>query len=166
MSINLIVAMANNRVIGNNGQMPWHLSADLKKFKAITTGFPILMGRKTHESIGKALPNRTNIIITKNPAYQATDCVVFHDLKTALDYAQHLAEQVFIIGGASLYQDLLPIADALYLTEIHQAFIGDTYFPEFKRADWTEVDRQDIKNDPSVNFSYSFVTLKKSTKSH
>jgi dihydrofolate reductase len=164
MEISLIVAMAENRVIGTNGQMPWHLSADLKKFRTITTGFPIIMGRITHEAIGKPLPNRTNLVISSNPDYQAAGCLVFNDLDCALAHASQLAEQVFIIGGSTLYEALLPIADTLYLTQIHQDFAGDTWFPAFSRNEWTEISREDITNDPSVDFSYSFIQFKKSTK--
>jgi len=164
MNISLIVAMAENRVIGNNGQMPWHLSADLKKFRAITTGFPIIMGRKTFESIGRPLPNRTNLILSNDSDYQAAGCLVFNDIDRALAHADQLADQVFIIGGSTLYEALLPVANTLYLTQIHQNFAGDTWFPEFSRDEWIEVTREDIINDPSVNFNYSFVQFKKSTK--
>jgi dihydrofolate reductase len=159
MKISLIVAMASNRVIGNNGAIPWHLSADLKKFRQITTGFPIIMGRKTYQSIGKPLPKRTNIIISSNPDYQPDGCRVFNNIDSALTHACQLAEQVFIIGGSSLYQSLLPIADSLYITQIHQNFTGDTWFPEFERHDWQEIAREYINNDPSVSFAYSFLQL-------
>lgn len=162
MKISLIVAMAQNRVIGLDGQMPWHLSADLKKFRQITTGYPIIMGRITHEAIGRPLPNRTNLIVTHNKNYQAQGCLVFHDLNAALHHAASLADQVFIIGGSTLYEALLPVADTLYLTEIHRDIEGDTYFPAFNRADWQEIERIDIDDDPSVDFSYSFLTLKSS----
>jgi len=157
MKISLIVAMASNRVIGDNDQMPWHLSADLKKFRQITTGFPIIMGRKTYEAIGKPLPDRTNIIVSTNNDYQLDGCLVFNDIDSALAHAEKLAEQVFIIGGATLYEALLPVADMMYVTEIHQDFIGDTYFPSFDINEWTEIEREDIDNDPSVEFSYSFL---------
>lgn len=159
MKISLIVAMASNRVIGDNGQMPWHLSADLKKFRTITTGFPILMGRKTYQSIGKPLPNRTNFIISRDTTYQQDGCLVFNELDSALIHACQLAEQVFIIGGATLYETLLPVADTLYITEIHQAFAGDTLFPAYDKNDWVEVAREDISDDPSVGFNYSFLQL-------
>jgi dihydrofolate reductase len=159
MKISLIVAMASNRVIGDNGQMPWHLSADLKKFRQITTGFPIVMGRKTYQAIGRPLPNRTNIIISRDTDYQQDGCLVFNDLDGALKYACQLAEEVFIIGGATLYEALLPVADMLYVTEIHQVFAGDTVFPDFDSHDWLEVAREEIDNDPTVEFSYSFLQL-------
>lgn len=164
MNISLIVAMASNQVIGDNGQMPWHLSADLKKFRKITTGFPIIMGRKTFQSIGKALPNRTNIIISNNADYSSDGCLVFNDLNSAVTHACQLAEQVFVIGGSTLYETLLPVANTLYITQIHQEFSGDTWFPAFDRNDWLEVAREDIHDDPSVTFDYSFVQLARITR--
>lgn len=159
MKISLIVAMATNRAIGLNNKMPWHLSADLKKFKAITMGSPIIMGRKTYESIGRPLPGRSNIIISRNLDYQQTDCLVFNDIKTAIAASSKDAEEIFIIGGAELYKATLPLADNLYLTLINQDFTGDTFFPEIDFKAWTEASREDISDDPSVNFSYSFLKL-------
>ena len=164
MNISLIVAMASNQVIGDNGQMPWHLSADLKKFRKITTGFPIIMGRKTYQSIGKPLPNRTNIVISNNTDYSPDGCLVFNDLNNAVTHACQLAEQVFVIGGSTLYETLLPVANTLYITQIHQEFSGDTWFPAFDRNDWLEVAREDIHDDPSVTFDYSFVQLARITR--
>ena len=159
MKISLIVAMASNRIIGNQGQMPWHLSADLKKFKKITTGFPVVMGRKTYQSIGRPLPNRTNIIISRDADYAPDGCLVFNDLNNAVSYACQLAEQVFVIGGSTLYEALLPVAQTLYITQIHQDFAGDTWFPAFDGNDWQEVAREDIHDDPGVAFDYSFLQL-------
>ena len=164
MKISLIVAMASNRVIGLNNKMPWHLSADLKKFKQITMGSPILMGRKTYESIGKPLPGRTNIIISRNTDYQQAGCLVFNNLETALQSASELTNELFVIGGSDLYQTLLPLADKLYLTLINQAFEGDTYFPEIDLNEWQEIAREDINDDNSTSFSYSFLTLEKTIK--
>ncbi len=158
MKIAFIVAMANNRVIGLKNQMPWHLAADLKKFQQITTGHTILMGRKTHESIGRALPKRRNIIVSRNANYAANNCEVFHDLETAL--ASCSAEKtVFVIGGATLYAKLLNRVDILYITEIKQDFNGDTYFPAIDPSQWQEISREDITNDNNVDFSYSFLTF-------
>lgn len=158
MKISLIVAMASNRAIGLNGQMPWHLSADLKRFKQITMGAPILMGRKTFEAIGKPLPGRENIVISRNTDYQQAGCLVFGDIETAL---QHCAnrDEVFVIGGATLYEALLPRAHYLYLTEINKNFAGDTFFPEIDYRHWREVAREVIDSDQSVDFSYSFLKL-------
>jgi dihydrofolate reductase len=160
MKISLIVAMASNRAIGLNNQMPWHLSADLKKFKKITMGSPILMGRKTYESIGRPLPGRTNIIISRNPSYSQPGCLVFNDINEALESCRD-AKEVFVIGGSDLYKSMLPIADTLYLTLIHKEFPGDTFFPEIDADQWVEVEREDVQDDPDVEFSYSFLKLEK-----
>ncbi|MEQ1528555.1 MAG: dihydrofolate reductase [Methylococcales bacterium] len=159
MKISLIVAMAENRAIGLNNQMPWHLSADLKRFKQITMGAPILMGRNTFESIGRPLPGRTNIIISTNPHYQQSGCLLANSIEQALTIAGDLAEQVFIIGGATLYEATLSRADLIYLTQIHQDFPGDTFFPEIDTNQWLEIDREDINSDDSVAFRYSFIKL-------
>lgn len=160
MKLSLIVAMATNHTIGINNQMPWRLSADLKKFKQITMGQPIIMGRKTFESIGHPLPGRQNIIISRDPHYQQTDCLVFNDLDNALQSCANKAE-VFIIGGATLYAATLARADRLYITKIKQNFDGDTWFPEINPELWQEVAREDINDDSSVDFSYSFIVYKK-----
>lgn len=160
MKISLIVAMASNRVIGLNGQMPWHLSADLKRFKRITMGSPVLMGRKTFEAIGKPLPGRNNIIISRDPAYRQPGCLVFNDIDSALEHCSDSSE-VFVIGGATLYQALLPRADYLYLTEIDQDFAGDTFFPEIDARQWRELEREDVTDDQSVDFSYRFLKLER-----
>ncbi len=163
MKISLIVAMASNRVIGRDGQMPWHLSADLQRFKQITLGSPILMGRKTYEAIGRPLPGRQNLIISRNSDYQIPGCVVFNNIQKALQSAAN-SDELFVIGGATLYEALLPYADYLYLTVIDKAFAGDTYFPETNPAAWHEISREDISNDPSVDFSYSFLKLQNHQK--
>ncbi len=165
MKISLIVAMASNRVIGLNNKMPWHLSADLKKFKSITMGSPILMGRKTYESIGRPLPGRTNMIISRNLDYQQEGCLVFNDLKTAFKKAAESTDEIFIIGGSDLYKAILPMADTLYLTLINRDFEGDTFFPEIDLNEWSEVTREDIKDDPDTAFSYSFLKLEKTNPS-
>ena len=160
MKISLIVAMASNRAIGLNNQMPWHVSADLKKFKKITMGAPILMGRKTYESIGRPLPGRTNIIISRNPEYRQPGCQVFNDIEQALESCRD-SDEIFVIGGSDFYKSMLPVADTLYLTQIHRVFPCDTFFPELDAAQWIEVEREDIQNDPDVAFSYSFLKLEK-----
>lgn len=158
MKISLIVAMASNRVIGVNGKMPWHLPADLKRFKQVTYGAPVLMGRKTFEAIGNPLPGRQNLLISRNAGYRQAECLTFTDIAAALDHCQDCAE-VFVIGGAALYEALLPVADYLYLTEINKHFVGDTYFPQINRLHWHELEREDIHHDRGVDFSYSFLKL-------
>lgn len=161
MKISLIVAMSKNRVIGRDNKMPWHLSADLKRFRAITMNSPILMGRKTFESIGKPLDGRTNLILSKNINYQPQGCLVFQSLESALNEAKKYGEEVFIIGGATLYEIALPLAKRLYLTDIQAEFEGDTLFPEFDVNEWNEIACEQIDNDEKVDFSYRFLTLEK-----
>ena len=150
--------MARNRVIGKANKMPWHLSADLKKFKKLTMGHPIIMGRKTHESIGKALPGRCNIIISRNVEYQQPGCQVYGNIDAAISSClEH--DEIFIIGGSALYEKVLPKADCIYLTLINKTFEGDAYFPEWDQSNWYEKTRQDIFDDATVPYSYSFVTM-------
>jgi dihydrofolate reductase len=159
MSVSLIVAMAENRVIGHENRMPWHLPADLNRFRSITTGKPILMGRRTHESIGRTLPDRMNIVITGNPDYQVhPGSIVVHSLADAIRVAGDDAE-LMVIGGAKLYQDFLPDADRIYLTLIHRRFEGDTCFPAWPASQWKEVERINVNDDHSCGFPYSFITL-------
>lgn len=153
--------MASNRAIGLNNQMPWHLSADLKKFKKITMGSPIVMGRKTYESIGKPLPGRSNIIISRNTSYHQNDCMVFNDIEKAVTACKKY-DEIFVIGGATLYETMLPRANIIYLTQINQEFDGDTFFPELNQQHWQEVDREDITDDHTVDFTYSFLKLERS----
>ena len=160
MNISICVAMAENRVIGINNKMPWHLSADLQNFKKITMGKPILMGRKTFESIGRPLPGRKNIIVSRNQDYQQPGCEVHHSIDMALKSCTG-NEEIMIIGGSALYQSSLPLATHLYLTLIHDVFPGDTFFPAFNWSEWQEIDRQDISNDESVPFAYSFIVLER-----
>ena len=158
MKISLIVALASNRAIGLNGQIPWYLPADLKHFKKVTMGAPIIMGRKTFEAIGRPLPGRRNVVISRNLAFAADGVECFTTLPAALQACADAAE-IFVIGGATLYAAMLCRADFLYLTEIHQAFDGDTFFPEFDQRDWSEIDRCNIDQDKQAGFSYSFVKL-------
>ncbi|MGJ0429116.1 dihydrofolate reductase [Methylobacter sp.] len=162
MKISLIVAMASNRVIGINNQLPWHLSADLKRFRQITMGSPIVMGRKTYESIGRPLPGRTNVIISRDPAYKQEGCLVFNDIETAIESCGQKFQEIFVIGGSALYESMLPMADTLYVTLINKEFSGDAFFPEIDARHWAEVSREDIDDDPDASFSYSFIKYEKS----
>jgi len=139
----LIVAVADNGVIGNNNQLPWRISADLKYFKRVTLGKPIIMGRLTYESIGKPLPGRTNIVMTRDTAWQAGGVERASDLSEALAIAKKIAddaklEEVMIIGGATIYREALPQADRLYLTRVHTQVEGDAFFPELDLNEWLE----------------------------
>lgn len=139
--ISLVAAMAGNRVIGAGNRLPWHLPADLQRFKRLTMGAPVIMGRKTHESIGRALPGRRNIVVTRRPGASWDGCEVAGSLDAALAAARD-APEVFVIGGAELYAAVLPRADRLYLTLIDADYPGDTLFPEFDAADWRETARE------------------------
>jgi dihydrofolate reductase len=158
MKISIVVAMAANRVIGRDNQLPWHLPADLKHFKETTMGKPILMGRKTWESIGRPLPGRTNIVITRDENYDAPGCVVVHSIEAALQAAAK-QDEVMIIGGAEFYRQVLPQTDSIYLTRINEDFEGDTLFPELDSSEWQEAERIDCDADEKNPHSYSFITL-------
>lgn len=160
MKLCLVVAMARNRVIGRGNSLPWHLPADLTFFKRITLGKPILMGRKTFESIGRPLPQRRNIVITENRHYRAAGCLVVYSLREALAAAEP-ALQAMIIGGASLYRQTLPRASRIYLTQVEADIAGDTYFPEFDRTAWREVWRKDHPADAQHAYPYRFLLLKR-----
>jgi len=152
--------MASNRVIGRNNELPWHLPADLKHFKELTTGKPIIMGRNTYESIGRPLPNRTNIIVTGNPDYKIEGCEIKHSLEDAIDCARSEGSEIMIIGGAHIYRDALLIADRIYLTQIHQNIEGDIYFPEIDGQQWQETACENFPaqdNDPA----FSFLTMER-----
>jgi dihydrofolate reductase len=152
----LIAALAANRVIGKNNALPWHLPADLKRFKTLTTGHPVLMGRKTHESIGRPLPGRHNLVITRNRGYGAPGCEVVHSLDSAIAACQGIGE-IFVIGGAALYREALARAQCLEFTEIHAEFEGDAWFPEFSMTQWRETARARHGDEAGVPFSYDFV---------
>lgn len=154
--INLIAAMAQNRTIGINNTLPWRIPADLQHFKRLTLGHHILMGRKTFDSIGKPLPQRTTVVITRNPDLQIDGCVMANSLEAAIAACAQ-EEAVFIVGGAEIYAQALPLAHTLYLTEVQQTVIGDAYFPEFKSDDWREVSREVLHQDSPQTLEYHFV---------
>ena len=137
MKRSLVVAMARNRVIGRDNQLPWRLPADLAYFKRVTMGHPVVMGRRTYESIGKPLPGRQNIVVSRNRDYRAPGCTVVGSLDEAWKAAGD-AEEVSVIGGTSIFAGTLPIADRIHLTEVDADVPGDTYFPEFDRGQWRE----------------------------
>jgi dihydrofolate reductase len=154
--ISFIVAMDSNRVIGKDNQLPWRLPEDLKFFKKVTMGHPIAMGRKTHESIGKLLPGRENIIITRNIHFQAVGYSVFHSVKDFVDYTSKLNEEVFVIGGAEIFKELFDFADRLYITRIHQNFDGDTFFPDFEIDKWELLSFQKGVMNEKNPYDYDF----------
>lgn len=157
--IALIAALAKNRVIGINNTLPWRLPEELKHFKALTMGHHILMGRKTFESIGRPLPGRTTVIISRSAYTAPAGCLVANSIPDALTVCANDTE-VFFIGGAQLYEQALPLADRLYLTEIQAEFVGDAWFPQFERADWEEFSR-DPRHDEASALDYDFVVYQR-----
>lgn len=155
--VSLIAALAENRVIGRNNTLPWRLPADLKRFRRLTTDHPIILGRKNYESIGRPLPNRTNIVVTRDRNYRAPGCTVVDSLEAAFAAAGSVTE-IFVIGGAELYTQTLARADRLYLTYVHAPIAGDTLFPEFALDDWIEIERERHEADAEHAYAYSFVT--------
>lgn len=154
--LSIIVAVARNRVIGVNNTLPWHLPEDLKRFRALTMGHHIIMGRKTYESLGRLLPGRTTVIVSRSKEYAVPGALVTDSLRGALALCGDDPE-VFVIGGAQLYREGLPIADRLYLTEIDVPFEGDAHFPEYDASSWREVSRESHVDGSGLPFSY--VTL-------
>lgn len=157
--ISMIVAVADHGVIGQQNALPWRLSGDLKRFKVMTMGKPIIMGRKTFDSIGKPLPGRTNIVITRQPNLQLPGCVVVGSLEQALTSVQ--AEEHMIIGGAEIYRQALPMAHRVYLTRVHANISGDAFFPVLESSQWHEVSREDMPVDEQNQYAHSFITLER-----
>ncbi|QAA00134.1 type 3 dihydrofolate reductase [Pseudoalteromonas sp. R3] len=157
----MIAAMANGRIIGDDNAMPWHLPADLKHFKAVTLNKPVVMGRKTFESIGRPLPGRRNIVISRNPNYSAEGIEVVSSPQDALALVDG-SEEVMIIGGGNIYEQFLPLSNRLYLTYIDLEVSGDTRFPDHTQVgEWHEVASQAFEADEKNLYSYKFVTLNK-----
>ena len=163
----LIVAMAENRCIGKDNQMPWHISDDLKRFKALTMGHPVIMGRKTFESIlgylNKPLPGRQSFVVSRSGYSTEHDAIICDNVADAIDEARksaaaHGLDEIFIIGGAQIYTQSIALADCLHLTKVHRSVEGDAFFPEFDEKDWNETTREDhLDHDPP----YSFITLER-----
>lgn len=156
MELAIIVAAAENNVIGRDNALIWHLSADLKRFKQLTTGHTVIMGRRTFESLGKALPNRRNIVISRNPGFAPERCEVARSMEEALGMVQDEGT-VFIIGGGMIYREMWNRADRLYLTVVHTMAEGDVTIPEINSSDWCLVERQDMKAGEHDDFDYSFM---------
>jgi dihydrofolate reductase len=158
MIVSIIVAVAENNVIGQGNRLIWHISEDLKRFKNLTTGHHIIMGRKTFESIGKALPNRTNVVISRNSNLLAPGYIVVDGLQKALDISKEDTE-VFIIGGGEIYKQALPLADKIYLTKVEAKFEGDTFFPPINHDEWLIESIDKIKPTTDGELEYSFINL-------
>lgn len=161
MKISLIVAAATNNVIGRDGELPWHLSEDLRRFKRLTTGKPIVMGRLTYDSIGKPLPDRRNIIISSQDGLEIEGCEVVATPDDALGLAAGTAE-IMVIGGGKVFAEMLPRADRIYMTRVHTVLDGDTFFPEISTDEWQVVEQEDFPADNSREFSFSFITFDRS----
>jgi len=161
MKVSIIVAIAGSkRVIGKEGNMPWNIPEELKRFREITMGHPIIMGRKTHKSIGKALPGRTNIIITRDSVYTAEGCIVVDSLEKALQRAKLSRgnDEIFVIGGGEIYKQALPIADKLYLTKIENEVEGDVVFPDYSEFKKVANESEEHRSD---GFKYKFLELER-----
>ena len=153
--LSLIAAVAANGVIGSDNALPWRLPEDLKHFKALTLGHPVIMGRKTYEPIGRPLPGRRNIVVTRNPDYRAEGCETRNTLEAALATCQYDGAEIFVIGGAQVYAAALPLAQRLYLTEIHAGFAGDAHFPAFDRNTWRETARERHRGEEDIAFDFA-----------
>lgn len=158
-TLSLIVACANHRVIGINNTLPWHLPEDLKRFRALTTGHHIIMGRKTYESLGRLLPNRTTVIVTRNPNYAVEGALVANSLKAAIALCEH-DDEPFLIGGAELYQHGLVLATKLYITQVQLDVEGDAFFPEIDFSSWQLFEKIDHVSANGLQYSDLIYTRK------
>lgn len=168
MRLAMIVAMARNRVIGRNNKLPWYLPEDLPHFKRTTMGKPLIMGRKTFESIGRPLPGRVNIVLTRNPDWSAPGVSAVTDLHKGLQQARAQAEldgveDIMIIGGGHVYESLLPLTDRLYMTQVHAEIPGDAFFPAIDWDQWQEVSREDFAGSEKNPHDYSLVVYDRRT---
>lgn len=165
MDISIIVAMARNRVIGYKGSILWHLPADLEYFRFKTIGHIVVMGRKTFESIGRPLPKRTNIILSRKDSFTASGCIVFRSIKEALKYAELVKEkEVFIAGGEDIYRQTLSLATNLYVTLIDNDFVGDSFFPEINLREWRQLECLSFEPDSKNPFGFSFFVYSKNKR--
>jgi len=158
MTISLIVAMDDNRVIGYKNKLPWDIPSELKYFRETTKGKPVIMGRKTHESIGRPMPHRLNIIITRDANYKSDGCVVVNSKEDAVKAAGN-SDEIMVIGGAQIYKLFLPIANRLYITKVHGTFDGDTYFPEFDESEWVKVKENLVEKSDENKYSYTILVF-------
>ena len=164
MRIALVAAVSRNGIIGKDNALPWHLPADLRHFRRLTLGKPVLMGRRTYESIGHPLPDRINIVVSRTPGYRAPGCIVVDSLEAGIEAGIAAAgdgEELMIIGGAALYRAALPLAERLYLTRIEADVEGDVRFVDYEAAEWEEVAREEHPADARNPFPYCFVTLQR-----
>lgn len=161
MRVSLIAAVSDNGVIGREGDLPWHIPEDLKFFKTTTMGKPIIMGRRTYDSIGKPLPGRRNIVVTRSAQWHAEGVDIVHSLEEAFEVARTVGTaEAMVIGGAEIYKAALPHADRIYLTRVHVALEGDAFFPPVDMSDWTETGYCP-RSDADAAYDYEFVTLER-----
>lgn len=153
--LSIIVAVADNGIIGDQNSLLWHIREDMLRFKRITTGHPVIMGRKTFESIGRPLPNRTNVVVSRQNI-EIEGCIVVHSLEEAITSFSG-EEEIFIIGGAQIYEQALPLADKIYLTLVHRDYDGDTSFPQVNETDWEEISREDYERGEKFDAPFSFI---------
>lgn len=159
--VTIIAAIAANNALGKDNQLIWHLPVDLKRFKKTTLNHAVIMGRKTYESLGKPLPNRANILITRDENYKAEGCLVVNSVKEALKAAAEVDENPFILGGAEIYKQAMPFTDKLDITFVHHQFEADVFFPEIDKTIWKETSRENFKADENNKYDYSFVTFER-----
>ncbi|HEU4603823.1 MAG TPA: dihydrofolate reductase [Steroidobacteraceae bacterium] len=157
--LSIVVAASDNNVIGVRNELPWHLPDDLRRFKALTMGKPVVMGRKTFESIGKPLPGRTNVVVTRQRDWSAPGCVIANSIADAIEHAD--AAEIMIIGGAQIFAEVLPQVNTIHLTRVDVRLDGDAFFPELAPSDWRETNREDHAADARHAYAFSFVTLER-----
>lgn len=163
MLLSLIVAASENNVIGKDNAIPWHLPDDLKFFRKKTEGHPIIMGRKCYESIGRPLPNRRNIIVTRDQTYEAPGCEISSSLDEAIMFAgKDHSDEIFVIGGGEIYTQALPFANRIYMTRVHAETEGDIFFPKIDSNLWRETERTEHPADDTHAFAFTFQTLERS----
>ena len=160
MTVSLVVAASSNNVIGRDGGLPWHLPDDLRQFKRLTTGKPVIMGRRTFESIGKPLPDRRNIVMTRDPDFAADGCDIVSSLSEALDLVDE-SEEAMIIGGGMVYHDFMPLADRIYLTRVQADVEGDTHFPEIDEATWQLVSSEHHAADDEHRYAFDVMVFER-----
>ena len=158
--LSIIVAVSENNVVGKENKLPWKLSADLKHLKSLTMGHHIIMGRKTWESLGRALPGRINVVITTDKNFKAEGGVVVHSLKEAFTISSS-DDEIFIFGGGKIFKEAMPLVKKIYITKVHSIIDGDIFFPVLDMKDWKETSREDFKADEKNQYDYSFVTLER-----
>jgi dihydrofolate reductase len=159
--LSIIAAIGENNAIGKDNRLLWHITEDLKHFKTITLGHPVIMGRRTFESMGKALSGRTNIIISRNPQFAVAGSIVVPSLEQAIDTASEIDDHQFVIGGATVYSQAIHIVETMYLTIVHNEYDADAFFPDFSQNEWSEIEKKEFTKGTNFNYPFSFLKLKR-----